>query len=323
MSSIIPRPALYVSLVFVLLLGALVGGCSSIPAGDDDDTAGDDDDSAGDDDDTAGDDDDTAVDDDDSAGDDDDTAGDDDSAGDDDDSAGDDDDSAGDDDDSAGDDDDSAPGDDDDSVPASQCESGPNPPLGKLVFLSSGQPDGNLGGVAGADAYCQSLAQGAGLPGTFMAWLSGSTYASSPAGRFVRSNDLPYVRIDGVVVAQDWTDLTDGSIACPIDRDETGQQVFASGSNVATVLSNTLVDGSPGLTNAQGTALSTCYGTTSCHCYDWTSSDSFSADPPASAVGSVFGWTLVGTTQLPSDWTDYSFLNGCGLNSSSLYCFEQ
>ena len=192
------------------------------------------------------------------------------------------------------------------------------------MFLSSTQPGGNLGGVAGADALCQALATTASLPGTFMAWLSDS--ASSPADRFTRSHDLPYVRVDGAVVATNWNDLTDGALNCPIDKSELGQSVYLpTGPYVTTVFSNTLTDGNPGLTSPQG-APSTCYGSTTCHCYDWTSDDSTGSphlDPPGSAVGSVFHWTQSGSSQVASDWTDYSFLNGCGLNSSSIYCFEQ
>jgi hypothetical protein len=40
------------------------------------------------------------------------------------------------------------------------------------VFVTSTVHDGNLGGLAGADAICNSLASDAGLPGTYKAWLS-------------------------------------------------------------------------------------------------------------------------------------------------------
>ena len=41
------------------------------------------------------------------------------------------------------------------------------------VFVSSATYDGALGGHAGADATCQSLATAAALGGTWMAWISG------------------------------------------------------------------------------------------------------------------------------------------------------
>ena len=55
----------------------------------------------------------------------------------------------------------------------------------------------------------RALAENAGLTGTFLAW--NSTDSDSPADRFFKSND-PYVRVDGVRVAQDYTDLTDGEL---------------------------------------------------------------------------------------------------------------
>lgn len=42
----------------------------------------------------------------------------------------------------------------------------------RVVFVTSGLFDGNLGGLAGADAKCQNAAAGANLTGTFKAWLS-------------------------------------------------------------------------------------------------------------------------------------------------------
>jgi cysteine-rich repeat protein len=44
--------------------------------------------------------------------------------------------------------------------------------LSKKVFVSSQMYDGNLGGLAGADAKCQALADAANLTGTYMAWIS-------------------------------------------------------------------------------------------------------------------------------------------------------
>ncbi len=63
----------------------------------------------------------------------------------------------------------------------------------KRVFVTRATTDGNLGGTAGADAFCQRAADAAHLTGTFQAWLStGSTNAidrlqgigpwSTPAG---------------------------------------------------------------------------------------------------------------------------------------------
>jgi hypothetical protein len=48
-------------------------------------------------------------------------------------------------------------------------------PNANFVFVTSRAYTGNLGGLAGADAICQTHAAEAGLPGTYVAWLATST----------------------------------------------------------------------------------------------------------------------------------------------------
>ena len=78
----------------------------------------------------------------------------------------------------------------------------------RSVFVT-GTFDGNLGGLAGADAECQSRATGAGLSGTFLAWLSDGV--TDPDARFDKTGG-PFVLTSGVVLATDWADLTDGTL---------------------------------------------------------------------------------------------------------------
>jgi hypothetical protein len=93
----------------------------------------------------------------------------------------------------------------------------------RIVFVTSQLYGGNLGGVQGADSKCQTLAQHAGLPGTFFAWLSDGTV--TPSSRMTHEN-LPYVLADGVTqVASDWNGLVSGSLANPIDMTELKSQV--------------------------------------------------------------------------------------------------
>ena len=80
------------------------------------------------------------------------------------------------------------------------------------------------GGVAGADTICNDLATAAGLPGTYLAWIASST-SNDPASRFFRS-PWPYKLPTGQIIATDWADLTDGTIAGRIISDEFGAQVF-------------------------------------------------------------------------------------------------
>jgi hypothetical protein len=102
--------------------------------------------------------------------------------------------------------------------------------------------------------------------------------------------------------ANNWSDLTDGSIQATITVDEygNGQGWFA--------YSFTQQDGSNGLF---GSSSSNCYGQ-NCHCDNWTTSNSSS--PNGSAVAD--------TSQTDNDWTDYSFGNFCG-QSFRLMCFQQ
>jgi hypothetical protein len=93
------------------------------------------------------------------------------------------------------------------------------------VFVSSQKYDGDLGGLSGADARCQALADEAGLTGRWIAWLGDGV--DGPATRFFQSETRGYQRVDGTVIANNWTDLVDGTLAAPIDRDETGTELPA------------------------------------------------------------------------------------------------
>ena len=90
----------------------------------------------------------------------------------------------------------------------------------RRVFVSSAPVLANMGGAAGADMRCQGFADAANLGGSWRAWLSTDT--SSPSTRFTQST-VPYVTTRGVTVASSWTDLTDGTLAAPIDADEYGR----------------------------------------------------------------------------------------------------
>ncbi len=103
----------------------------------------------------------------------------------------------------------------------------------KTVFITSSTFKGNLGGLAGADDKCQAEADGPAsiVPsGTYLAWLSDGT--DSPDTRFTKSSH-PYILPDGTKIAEDFTDLTDGSILHKINSDPTGKplglQLFWTG----------------------------------------------------------------------------------------------
>jgi hypothetical protein len=100
-------------------------------------------------------------------------------------------------------------------------------PAGELrrVFLSS-PTNGAIGGPAGGDALCAARASGLGIQGTFLAWLS--TASTSPAARFVLTGG-PFIRLDGTVIADDWADLTDGTLDAPIDVGSVWSSTLANG----------------------------------------------------------------------------------------------
>ncbi|MFV2074080.1 MAG: hypothetical protein ACC742_15720 [Thermoanaerobaculales bacterium] len=100
---------------------------------------------------------------------------------------------------------------------------------GRKAFVTSVSGDGNLSGwadaggktgLAAGDAICAARAQAAGLsePASFKAWLSDST--TDAVSRF--TNDGRWVRVDGVPVANDISDLTDGQLFTSINVTETG-----------------------------------------------------------------------------------------------------
>jgi len=93
----------------------------------------------------------------------------------------------------------------------------------RTVFVTRASFDGNLGGLTGADDKCQAAADGPTsiVPsGTYLAWLSDGTV--SPDTRFTKSSH-PYMLPDGTKIAEDFTDLTDGSILHALDIDSTGK----------------------------------------------------------------------------------------------------
>jgi len=90
------------------------------------------------------------------------------------------------------------------------------------VFATSTTHDGLLGGTAGGDVICNDLARAASLDGNFRAWLS-------VAGVSVRDRlpgaPVPYERIDGVRVADDFAGFASNGHLATLDRDERGAVV--------------------------------------------------------------------------------------------------
>jgi hypothetical protein len=81
----------------------------------------------------------------------------------------------------------------------------------KLVFLSSvAYTEGELNGANGAHEKCQKLAADAGIDNAlnFKAWISDAVFTPANMDKgFTKTAGKPYVRPDGVRIADDWSDL--------------------------------------------------------------------------------------------------------------------
>ena len=147
-----------------------------------------------------------------------------------------------------------------------------------------------------ADTDCNGAAKSAKLPGTYMAWIA--TQNSSPSVRFTTKSKTPYVLPDGSTrVANDWGDLTKGSLQHAIDQTEVGTPIQSS-DDTRRVMTNVA---------ANGTSASA-----SLDCTEWTT-----VNTTIPIVGDC--------TATTGDWTNVA-TNPAGWNCSvqyRLYCFEQ
>ncbi len=174
----------------------------------------------------------------------------------------------------------------------------------KIVFATSTASAGDLiaaakdigvkgkikSGLAAADKICNKLADDAGLPGSYTAWLSDST---ADARDRITQSTVPYVRTDSVKVADDFTDLVNCSnpecLQASLNVDENGNEFFGTGE----IWTGTVETGvSPGDTE---------------NCADWSSS--------SSDLDATVGWR----------WTDHRWTNtpywSCS-EEARLYCFQ-
>lgn len=86
------------------------------------------------------------------------------------------------------------------------------------AFVSSALKNGNLGGLAGADALCTQHANAQGFQGNFRAWLS--VNGTNAIDRI--TSDGPWQRVDGQVVAATRAELASGQLRAPLVLDEKG-----------------------------------------------------------------------------------------------------
>lgn len=154
----------------------------------------------------------------------------------------------------------------------------------KYIFVTSTSYDGNLGGVSGADDKCQAHADLAGLPGTYLAWISDGT--DTPDSRF-NENPGIYKLTDETTIATDWADLIDGTLSTAIDLDESGN---AAPSSAWTDVED---DGTDNTTNATD------------RCQNWTSNTSGNDGRRGSTSSTTSTWTSTATSSCDNTYALY------------------
>jgi hypothetical protein len=141
-----------------------------------------------------------------------------------------------------------------------------------VIFVTSTQWNAaNFGAQSGADFRCQNLALDANLPGTYKAWLSTTNL---PAASHLVHSTSPYTLVDGTLIARNWDDLVDGTIANPISKTEM----------------NTFLAPVEVWTGTSGIGTSTGF-----NCNGWLSSSGSSATIGRNDFLTLSGWTQDGT----------------------------
>jgi hypothetical protein len=175
----------------------------------------------------------------------------------------------------------------------------------RVVFISSATFTGDLGGLDGADAQCQRLASDAHLTGTFKAWLSDSkTWAASR----LTHGAGPYVLVNGIVVANDWSGLTSGTLLHAVDITESGgaapQASLGPGESMQDCTSTSCLPMAWSGTGPTGIGDGASY-----LCNDWSSS----------STGVYGAWGAA--TKADGNWSD-EYGPQCD-DSAAIYCVEQ
>jgi hypothetical protein len=143
---------------------------------------------------------------------------------------------------------------------------------------------GTFGDLSAADVICQSAADNAALPGTYVAWLS--TTATNAIDRL--SGSRGWVRTDGTPFADQPADIAAGTVWSPISLAADGSEQAFSSTAVVT-----------------GT---TATGAVSANCADWTVTTG-SDTTTGTLTATDAAWTAVGTSTF-----------ACA-GPSRLYCF--
>ncbi len=146
------------------------------------------------------------------------------------------------------------------------------------AFLTSSKHTGAMGGLTGADGICNALATTAGLPGTYLAFLS--TETADAVGRIASANG--WRRTDGAPFVFDRAASfgPSGTVRAALDRDETGKPPTAFDGNFERTHTGSNNDGSK-LNYANND-----------HCGDWTTTNAQVSQGGAPISGRV--WLAAG-----------------------------
>ncbi len=175
------------------------------------------------------------------------------------------------------------------------CDIQPNQNLvAKRAFVTEqlygADMSNNPPGIAGANSLCQKAANEASLGGTWRAWISTNTVDARD--NITTHHNGPYVLVDSAKtkIADNWGDLTDGSLDAPLSVTQFGQQITWEGA----AYTNTNASG-------QKTALNT-----DCDGFTTLSTKQLNYGRP---------------TKSGSEWTQESPISRCD-HIKQLYCFE-
>ena len=194
-------------------------------------------------------------------------------------------------------------------------------PTNTLSFFvtSTTNPTGNLGGLRGADALCQSLATAVGAGSkTWRAYLSVERDAdngNNPANARERVGTGPWVNAAGVTIAANVNDLHGRRGDASVFVDERGQRINGQWTGSPSPVQHDILTGS----SADGSLMA---GFT---CSDWTSSSSAVAaqvghsdgfGPNQDTSGSLSSWN---SAHASASCADTAPRGGAG----RIYCFAR
>ena len=207
------------------------------------------------------------------------------------------------------------------AVSCTQKDTGTSPTGPTMSFFVSSRTSvtGNLGGLRGADATCQSLGTAAGqVTKTWRAYLSVERDADNgnqPTNARSRIGTGPWHNAAGALVAANVTELHARTGDAAVFLDERGQRINGQWPNSPSPIEHDILTGS----NADGTLLA---GAT---CGDWTSDaatatgqvgHSDGLGPGGSSAGALSSWNSAHTTQNCSNTAPRG---GAG----RIYCFAR